>query len=388
MFAATAAGKLLPPYVIYKSKHLYDLWCEGGPAEALYNRTKSGWIDGNTFLDWFQRVVVPYCRRIDGKKVIIGDNLSSHLSPEVIRLCELNNIGFIFLPANSTHLTQPLDIALFAPMKKCWRKVMEQAKLKSKSNVFDKRFFPAHLKDAIHLMVGTLDKDIKAGFDKAGIQPVNRNRVLEMLPSEEDQLDEVDNEALINDSLTAFLKEMRYPEQIEPAKKRKKKLNIPPGRSVTSKDFETSEENSSEEEDEPEGMNNDSSDNSLPSLGVVEPEEHNVENEDVENEDVDDEDVDDEDVDVEDEKQIEEGNWVQVNFQYDTGVKTFIGKVIEKLSSDRFMGSFLREKPSTKMKNVHVFPDVPDITEFKKEQVSKFLKEPTSKRGRYFFTEM
>jgi hypothetical protein len=28
---------------------------------------------------------------------------------------------FIFLPSNSTHLTQPLDVAVFGPMKKQWR---------------------------------------------------------------------------------------------------------------------------------------------------------------------------------------------------------------------------------------------------------------------------
>lgn len=70
MFSATASGKLLPPYVIYKSTHLYDLWCEGGPTGTFYNRTKSGWMDGSTFLDWFQRVVIPYSRRIEGKKLL------------------------------------------------------------------------------------------------------------------------------------------------------------------------------------------------------------------------------------------------------------------------------------------------------------------------------
>jgi hypothetical protein len=54
-------------------------------------------------------------------KAIIGDNLGSHISLHVMGLCREHNIRFIFLPANSTHLTQPLDVAVFAPMKKQWR---------------------------------------------------------------------------------------------------------------------------------------------------------------------------------------------------------------------------------------------------------------------------
>ena len=46
MFAATADGTLLPPYVIYKAQHLYDLWTEGGPRGARYNRKANqvGWM--------------------------------------------------------------------------------------------------------------------------------------------------------------------------------------------------------------------------------------------------------------------------------------------------------------------------------------------------------
>jgi hypothetical protein len=43
-------------------------------------------------------------------KVLIGDNLAAHMSPTVTCLCQENNIRFIFLPENSTHLLQPPDL--------------------------------------------------------------------------------------------------------------------------------------------------------------------------------------------------------------------------------------------------------------------------------------
>ena len=111
IMTGTASGVVLPPYVCYRAIHLYDAWNIGSPTGARYNRTKSGWFDGVTFEDYFKKIILPYCRQLSGKKVLIGDNLSSHLSPEVVRLCEENNILFKFLVPNATHLVQPIDLA-------------------------------------------------------------------------------------------------------------------------------------------------------------------------------------------------------------------------------------------------------------------------------------
>jgi len=53
----------------------------------------------------------------DGKKVVIGDSLSSHINVTVLKACSNYNIAFTALPPNSTHLTQPVDVAYFRPMK-------------------------------------------------------------------------------------------------------------------------------------------------------------------------------------------------------------------------------------------------------------------------------
>ncbi|KAJ8931082.1 hypothetical protein NQ314_016058 [Rhamnusium bicolor] len=96
MFADTAAGKLMPPYVVYKAERLYDRWCTGGPPGACHNRRKSGWFDGPTFMEWFETMVVPWAKKIQGVKVIIGDNLSSHLNIEILKTCQKLNIRFVF----------------------------------------------------------------------------------------------------------------------------------------------------------------------------------------------------------------------------------------------------------------------------------------------------
>jgi hypothetical protein len=170
MFCISAQGASLPPMILYKSTtgSVYASWCEGGPDGATYAANKSGWFDMDKFTLWFKEVFLPYIRRLPKEevKVLLGDNLAAHLSPAVIELCQAHNIRFdslatvpyctgtynlkivsqlfrdcdpknfprkfngqlhcrfIFLPENSTHLLQPLDVAVFGPMKRRWREVL------------------------------------------------------------------------------------------------------------------------------------------------------------------------------------------------------------------------------------------------------------------------
>ena len=81
--------------MVYKFEHLWTTWTEGGPENTRYNHSKSGWFDTTTFADWFEFSSILHSRALNGRKVIIGDNLSSHFSKRVMKLSEQNNITFI-----------------------------------------------------------------------------------------------------------------------------------------------------------------------------------------------------------------------------------------------------------------------------------------------------
>ncbi|KAK3732958.1 hypothetical protein RRG08_002568 [Elysia crispata] len=245
MFAGTAAGDLLPPYVIYKSENLWNTWCEGGPSGTQYGRSKNGWMNSCNFDEWFLKIVVPWARRIEGKKVMIGDNLSSHLSANVLEHCAKYDICFILLPPNSTDKCQPLDVAFFGPQKKEWRKLVEdhRRKFPSVSSV-DKAHFPALLNKLISNMDLRNRANLIAGFEACGIYPFNPDRVMKKLPTSSGNTTNAEkgekSPFKISAALLDFLQQFKYSPRGESAKPTapRRKLAIEPGKSVSAADLE------------------------------------------------------------------------------------------------------------------------------------------------------
>ncbi|KAL0818779.1 hypothetical protein ABMA28_008106 [Loxostege sticticalis] len=186
MIAGTAAGDLLPPYVVYKAQNLYDTWVSRGPRGAKYNRSVSGWFDGNTFEAWIQTIIIPYFEDKPGRKLLIGDNLSSHISVDMVKLCKEKQIDFVFLPANATHLTQPLDVAFFRPMKIAWREILLKWKKTDGYNetCVPKGCFPRLLKLSMETIQDNAVSNLKSGFKKTGIVPFDPTQVLNRIPNE------------------------------------------------------------------------------------------------------------------------------------------------------------------------------------------------------------
>ena len=207
MFCGSADGKMLPPYVVYKAKNLYESWCQGGPRGTRYNATPSGWFDMAVFENWFEKLFLPEVRRIPGKKVLIGDNLASHISTNVIELCRLNDIEFVCLPPNSTHVLQPLDVAVYGPLKTHWRTILRDLLEKEPdAKALNKPKFPALLKK----LTEKLDSKtlLPKGFEKCGIFPISCDKPFSRIPDREVSVQQMSS--TIDQSLLETLEVRRF----------------------------------------------------------------------------------------------------------------------------------------------------------------------------------
>lgn len=258
MFAATAEGTMLDPYVVYKGDRLIGDWIEGGPINCHYNITKSGWFEGSSFCNWVETVVIPFYRRQSANepKVIIGDNLPSHMSIEIVKLCEEHNIRMVFLPPNSTHLLQPLDVAVFKPMKTAWKKILIKFKKGEGRNYrsMPKYFFPKLLLQLLETIEEDFSKWAKNGFSSCGIHPFNAAKVIQKI--KKDSPRKLMTREFVSPEFINYAEKEKV--NVQRKRKRGRRLDFQPGKSVSARDFNKPRYSDTEEEDaemsEAEGM--------------------------------------------------------------------------------------------------------------------------------------
>lgn len=161
--------------------------------------------------------------------IMIGDNLASHLNEDLILFCYENNIRPIFFIPNSTHLTQPLDVAFFKPLKVAWRQLLLDFKEKEEGSInLPKDLFPRLLKDLCETVGLHNNANLISGFRATGIYPLDRQKVLDMLMSSEQY--DLDTSVLSDGVMEMLKKRLEGNSNKRP---KKTKLNIKPGESAT-----------------------------------------------------------------------------------------------------------------------------------------------------------
>ena len=116
----------------------------GGPVGTFYGVSESGCMDSINFLSWFHNQFMSAVRPLTESRPVVlkFDGHYSHVSLELIKLARDNNIHLLCLPHNNTHIMQPLDVGLFAVLKKHWRKILKEYQLQTKGGKECKETFP------------------------------------------------------------------------------------------------------------------------------------------------------------------------------------------------------------------------------------------------------
>ena len=142
--AGSADGVRLPPYIIYKGVHLYARWTEGRPAGARYGVSKSGWMEGDNFLDWFRSSFISAVQHLleSGPVVLFVDGHHSHLSLSLVKLEKETGVHLFCLPPHTTHILQPLDVGVYSPFKQTWKRILKAYKTSTMAANVTKDVFP------------------------------------------------------------------------------------------------------------------------------------------------------------------------------------------------------------------------------------------------------
>jgi DDE superfamily endonuclease len=217
--------------VVYKAANTYHSWTERGPVGASYSASKSGWFDGFQYEKWFFEIFLPNAKRKPGKKVLICDNLSCHISAAVIDACRQHNIAYVCLPPNSTDKLQPLDVGVFGPLKSAWKGELTDYKGRHPNQAgVPKTDFPRLLERTFQR--ANPGNNLPAAFEKCGLYPVNVNRAVERVPHREMDAPDTIRE-LLNSTLGEKLDQLRGTASDSKKKQRGKKITVPAGKSYS-----------------------------------------------------------------------------------------------------------------------------------------------------------
>lgn len=130
--------------------------------------------------------------------ILYVDGHSSHVNLELSNFCKEHKIELICLYPNATHVMQPMDVALFRPLKAAYKDAVRSWRMEHDGQALTKVFFASVLKNALDSI------DVKKIFD-------NRFRRCGLCPF---SADGVNYTRLISTSQSSTDNTVKTPEQI------------------------------------------------------------------------------------------------------------------------------------------------------------------------------
>lgn len=132
-----------------------------------------GYMDTELFKLWVTKQVIPETGHVQKPILLILDGHGSHMDIDMIDILVENDIHLYRLPPHTTNILQPLDLAVFRPLKTRFSNITNMVKLASlgSGNKNFTALFKVAFEDA--MSIGT----IKNGFRKCGIYPLNPDAI-------------------------------------------------------------------------------------------------------------------------------------------------------------------------------------------------------------------
>jgi hypothetical protein len=143
-----------------------------------FSCSEKGWTNNHIALIWLKTVFIPSTMPDDPKelRLLILDGHGSHMTEDFLFECYINNIFVLFLPAHASHVLQPLDVALFGPLKQAYRKfISDLACIADSSHIGKITFLYTYDKARKEAITKS---NALAGWKATGLWPVNLAKVL------------------------------------------------------------------------------------------------------------------------------------------------------------------------------------------------------------------
>ncbi|KAL8299266.1 hypothetical protein RB593_009249 [Gaeumannomyces tritici] len=178
----SATGKALDPLVIFKGLSVQKQWFPLEDQERFkpwrFHATQKGWTDDKTGVKWLEDIFLPNTvpATPGDRRLLVLDGHGSHATEDFMYLYASNNVQLVYLPARSSHVLQPLDLAVFNTVKEAYRRHSGFFAAFCTSTVIGKR----HFLNCYHKAreEALIPRVIKAGWAATGLWPLRISKPL------------------------------------------------------------------------------------------------------------------------------------------------------------------------------------------------------------------
>ncbi|CAH2008331.1 unnamed protein product [Acanthoscelides obtectus] len=135
--------------------------------------TPNGWTSGEVFLNWMHFFVEQVRLTSDKKVLLLLDNYESHKYCPALEYATKNNVVILSLAPHLTHEMQPMDVAVYGPLKTHFERevnIFQKSHPGRIINQYDvaRLLAPAFIKTAVAIIAVHV-------FERPGIWPINNH---------------------------------------------------------------------------------------------------------------------------------------------------------------------------------------------------------------------
>ena len=175
-------GSTIPPLVIFKGQTTVQTAWIPPDMDKDWNWAcnSKGWTCNAIGEEWIRGCFEPSTRnKANGAtRLLIADGHGSHVTAPFIRFCIDHDIIVLLLPLHSSHLTQPLDVGIFSPLK---QKMAQQLDCILRYGVSNLKKFKWANSYRIARPVGMTASNIESAWSGAGLFPYMPQKVIRRL---------------------------------------------------------------------------------------------------------------------------------------------------------------------------------------------------------------
>ena len=180
--AVNSQGWAIPPFIVLAGKTHLASWYRDSPLppETKIGVSENGWTTNEVGIEFAKHFDCHTKDRKKGvKRLLILDGHESHHSMEFEEYCQIHGIITLCMPAHSSHKLQPLDLVCFSVLKRAYSDYIETLMQRHQTHIAKEDFLAGF---ATAFKIAMTNLNIRAGFEAAGLVPLDPEKVISTLP--------------------------------------------------------------------------------------------------------------------------------------------------------------------------------------------------------------